>query len=165
MFQMILKLKAILMNAFQISKSKILDEAFTLLNTCAIKSMDCKEVQIYLMDEDKKQLYSNTSNKRYNLGEGLVGYVAESRELLNIKNAKYDSRFQSDSYNVVLACPITDQTKCYGVILCVDKNVGQFNPEDEAILKLLTEQAKIILNNILSHDQLVMSINKFRHTL
>ena len=60
------------------------------------------------MDEDKKQLYSNTSNKRYNLGEGLVGYVAESRELLNIKNAKYDSRFQSDNYNVVLACPITD---------------------------------------------------------
>lgn len=108
MFHTILKLKKILMASFAISNCKILDEAFQLLQTAAKDVMECAQVECYLFDEEKKLLTSRTSNKRYQIGEGLVGYVAQTKETLNLKNAKYDTRFGAENLNVVLASPIME---------------------------------------------------------
>lgn len=90
---MILKLKELITKGFAIQSSKLLDESFEILRESVLHIMECQEVKVYLLDEEKKELYSRQDNQKYQIGEGLVGFVADSKQLLNLKKAKYDQRF------------------------------------------------------------------------
>ncbi|CAK75981.1 unnamed protein product (macronuclear) [Paramecium tetraurelia] len=166
MFHIILKLKLLIQKGFMIQNSKLLDESFQILRESILTIMNSQEVKIYLIDEEKKELYSRQDNHKYQIGEGLVGYVAETKQILNLKKAKYDTRFAPIDSNVILAAPILDNQKCYGVIVCQEKkNAGIYSEEDESLLQLLSEQGKMILCNVMNHNQLMTAVNKFRHAL
>lgn len=50
-------------------------------------------------------------------------------------------------------CPILDGERCLGVLQCVNKLEGHFSKDDEALLMILAEFSKVVLNNAINHDE------------
>src|SRR4030042_2931036 len=78
-----------------------LDEVLKNIVDVAINLTKADRGTLYLVDKDKNELWSlvavGTEIKeiRLRMGEGLAGYVAQSGETINIKDARKDSRFKS----------------------------------------------------------------------
>lgn len=65
----------------------------------------------------------------------------------------------------LLVCPIVDNERCIGVLQCVNKLDGHFTKDDEALLWILAEFSKVVLNNAMNHDEQLLIHNKLRHTI
>jgi signal transduction protein with GAF and PtsI domain len=65
----------------------------------------------------------------------------------------------------LLVCPILDHDKCLGVLQCVNKLEGHFSKDDEALLLILAEFSRVVLNNAIHNDQQLLIHNKLRHTI
>jgi len=51
------------------------------------------------------------------------------------------------------------------VLQCVNKLEGHFSKDDEALLKILAEFSRVVLNNAINHDEQLLIHNKLRHTI
>jgi GAF domain-containing protein len=49
--------------------------------------------------------------------------------------------------------PILDGQKCLGVIQCINKFNGYFTKDDEGLLAMISDFAKIVLKNALQFDE------------
>jgi ferredoxin len=58
-----------------------------------------------------------------------------------------------------------DRDRCLGVLQCVNKLEGHFSKDDEALLLILAEFSRVVLNNAINHDEHLLIHNKLRHTI
>src|SRR5438067_2724321 len=92
------------------------------------------------------------------LGEGILGYAVEQLETLNIGDATHDPRFkildQSRSPRSLMVQPLATPQRVFGAMTISRQRVDPFTELDVAILKVITNQAAIAIDNGRLYEQL-----------
>jgi len=125
---------------------------------------------LFLVNANKTTLSStlaegHKSQIEVQAGRGIVGFVAEKCETLNIPDAYKDNRFhsgvdQATGYKTrsILASPVKDMSnKCIGVVEMINKdplqNAGVFTSEDEKLTNAFSSFAGIAFDRNNANDQ------------
>ena len=123
--------------------------------------LHAERTSLFLVDGTTGELWSKRAQGtkgaviRFPVSGGLAGYVARTGEVLNIKNAYEDSRFNPAfdketgfHTKTVLAAPVFNREgEIIGVTQAMNKKEGVFDREDEDLLKLLTSEVAVALEN------------------
>lgn len=124
---------------------------------------------LYLVDAATGELWSrvaesgNVQELRVPGGKGIAGWVAEYKEVLNLKDAAADYRFrvETDQYpgsrtDTVLCAPIwTPANVLLGVVQVINKRDGVFADHDETLIRAFASQAAIALENFSLHGEML----------
>ena len=116
---------------------------------------------LFLLDQETEELWAKKAEGtddsviRFPTTEGLAGHVARTGEILNIADAYEDSRFNPSfdretgfGTRTVLAVPVWGRNGAIiGVTQAMNKTGGPFDKEDEDLLKLLSSQIAVALEN------------------
>ena len=117
----------------------------------ARKLMKADRATLFLIDHKSNEIWSQvahgSSEIRVPLGIGIAGHVARTGELVNIKDAYKDSRFNSDvdrrsgyKTRTILCCAVLDDSReIVGVLQVINKEEGVFTDVDERLLASLNE--------------------------
>lgn len=144
--------------------NRVMDQACGLLNAEA--------ASIFLVDEKSRTLNlkvaTNLSedqikNIKVPIGSGLVGFVAQSGEIVNILDAQNDSRFYSkvdtETGFITRSCltvPLLIDGKVSGVLQVLNKkNEPSFIHEDEILLKEFSRLVAVTLDKAFLHAEVV----------
>jgi adenylate cyclase len=142
--------------------------------TTASKLLRAERASLFLLDRARDEQWSKvaqgvaTREIRVPVGHGLVGWVAEHGQTLNIKDAYEDPRFQRDTdqrtgyrTRTVLCGPVRNLTgEIIGVIQVINKDEGTFHDLDEQLFKAFAHQAAIAVENFNLYRRLVTSHEK-----
>ena len=119
--KVILKLKQIITSVSNMHSSYVLNDAFGKIVEETCNLLLCERASVFLIDPKKKELWTKVAKGvgtiRVPLSSGLVGYVARTKERINILDAHLDDRFNKDvdiknnfRTKSVLCIPILDAT-------------------------------------------------------
>lgn len=114
---------------------------------------------IYLLDAERAELVSVAAHLpeleelRVPLDQGVAGFVARTRDIVNIPNGAHDVRLWRGvdartgyTTETMLAAPLlTEDGQLVGVAQFLNKQDGTFDARDEEILRGLTVQAAALL--------------------
>ncbi len=101
---------------------------------------------------------------RLHLGEGLIGYICERAEPVNLENALAHPKFKhypglgEEKFRALLGAPLIHQRKVLGVLVAHQAEMRRFDESEEAFLITLSAQ----LSGIVAHDLAIGGIKKFR---
>lgn len=161
--QKMVKLLAVLEAQKALSSSLELDKLLETLLAVATREVGADRGTIFLVDKTKEVLWAKTleGDKEIKievpLGKGIVGYTALSGELLNIKDAYKDSRFNPEvdkktGYKTIslLSVPMRSYAnEIVGVIQLLNKKkeekIEPFTKEDEEFIKEVCSHAATLL--------------------
>lgn len=116
---------------------------------------------VFLWDKKTNELWSmvalglDSEEIRFPADKGLAGYVAQTGESINIKDAYNDKRFNPEvdkktgyKTKTILCLPIKNNNKeIIGVFQVLNKNKGYFTKSDEDLLSAIGGSASIALEN------------------
>ncbi len=155
------QLKMIL-KAAQLVSSKIkLDDVLQNIVSVATNLTNCDRGTLYLVDKEKDEIWSKIAmgnelkEIRLKIGDGVAGWVAKTGEIVNITDAKTDSRFKSSfdktsGYQTksMICYPIKNaEGEIIGVHQLLNSRSGMFNELDEEFLNAISIHASIALEN------------------
>jgi signal transduction histidine kinase len=152
-----------------LSTASDLDALLRLIVAKVTELMEADRGTLYLVTEDSQQLWSKVVQGeevveiRLAVGEGLAGWVAKTREVVNIPDAYADARFQpavdlKSGYRTgsILSVPMLGALGgLVGVLQVLNKAEGQFTHADEELLSALGSQAAIAIENAKLYHSLV----------
>jgi len=152
-----------------LSETGDLDALLTLIMTKVTELMDADRSTLYLVTDDGHSLWSKVVQGgarveiRLQVGEGIAGWVAETREIVNIPDAYADQRFQpsvdlKSGYRTrsILSVPMLGALGgLVGVLQVLNKSDGPFTQPDEELLVALASQAAIAIENARLYHSLV----------
>ncbi|MDX2091833.1 MAG: GAF domain-containing protein [Kofleriaceae bacterium] len=152
-----------------LSESGDLDSLLILIMTKVTELMEADRSTLYLMTEDGRQLWSKVTQGderveiRLDLGEGIAGWVGQTREIVNIPDAYADQRFYpavdlKSGYRTrsILCVPMIGALGgTVGVLQVLNKDGGPFVKDDEELLLALGAQAAIAIENARLYHSLV----------
>ncbi|HEU4726780.1 MAG TPA: GAF domain-containing protein [Kofleriaceae bacterium] len=138
-----------------------LDALLALIMAKVTELMEADRSTLFMITEDGRQLWSKIqqgSEKveiRLDVGEGIAGWVAATREICNIPDAYADERFQPafdarSGYRTrsILSVPMLGALGgMVGVLQVLNKEDGPFTQGDEELLIALASQAAIAIEN------------------
>jgi signal transduction histidine kinase/putative methionine-R-sulfoxide reductase with GAF domain len=144
-----------------LSSGMELDALLSLIMAKVTELMDAARSTLYLLSDDGEELWSKlvtgpeTVEIRLTVGQGIAGWVAQSRETVNLADAYNDARFspavdhKSGFRTTSVLCVPMFGTKgeIVGVLQVLNKNVGIFEEADEELLTALASQAAIAIAN------------------
>jgi signal transduction histidine kinase/putative methionine-R-sulfoxide reductase with GAF domain len=143
-----------------LSQTENLDALLALIITKVTELMEAERSTLYLLTEDGRQLWSKASQGserieiRLDLGEGIAGWVAKTREIVNIPDAYADQRFQPSvdrktGYvtRSILSVPMQGTPGLVGVLQVLNKQDGPFTHADEELLMALASQAAVAIEH------------------
>ena len=124
-------------------------------------ALEADRSTLFLLDRQRGELWSKIAQGaevaeiRVPLGAGIVGYVAQTGETVNLADAYADPRFNREvdrrtGYRTrsLLCLPIRDREgRIAGAVQVLNKGDGAFTVEDEQLLSALASQAVIALEN------------------
>jgi adenylate cyclase len=116
---------------------------------------------LFMVDEEQNELWSKVAlgegltEIRFPINLGLAGHVITTGKGLNIRDAYQDPRFnpavdRQTGYQTrnVLSQPVLSRDgRVIGVTQAINKKDGYFDEEDEELLKALTSQVAVALEN------------------
>jgi signal transduction histidine kinase/putative methionine-R-sulfoxide reductase with GAF domain len=152
-----------------LSEAGDLDALLALIMAKVTVLMEADRSTLYLITEDGRSLWSKVVQGderveiRLEVGEGIAGWVAETREIVNIPDAYADQRFQpavdlKSGYRTrsILSVPMLGALGgLVGVLQVLNKDDGPFNKADEELLLALGSQAAIAIENARLYHSLV----------
>src|ERR1043165_9435223 len=152
-----------------LSEEDNLDNLLILIMGKVTELMEADRSTLYLVTEDGSQLWSKVvqGNERVEIrlavGEGIAGWVAQTREIVNIPDAYADQRFQpavdlKSGYRTrsILSVPMLGALGgLVGVLQLLKKTDGQFTTPDEELASALASQAAIAIENARLYHSLV----------
>ncbi|MBI4640445.1 MAG: GAF domain-containing protein, partial [Candidatus Tectomicrobia bacterium] len=123
--------------------------------------LDAERSSLFLLDRETDELWSKVAQGaeiaeiRFPRSAGLAGYVASTGQVLNIKDAYEDPRFNQAvdretgfRTRAVLCMPLLNpQGEIVGVTQTINKRGGVFEQEDENLLRALSSQIAVALEN------------------
>lgn len=152
-------LTEILKIARSLTAEKNLDELLHLIIESATRVMDADRSSLFLVDEEKQELYSKIAQGsreiRFPIGSGIAGVVAQTKTIINIPDAYQEARFNQEfdrksgyRTRTILCAPlVTHEGKVVGVLQVLNKSKGVFTDYDEYLLQALANHAAIALDN------------------
>jgi signal transduction histidine kinase len=131
--------------------------------------MEADRATLYLVTDDGGELWSKIVQGdqaveiRLVVGEGVAGWVAQTREIVNIPDAYADQRFQpsvdlKSGYRTrsILSVPMIGALGgLVGVLQVLNKHDGPFTTPDEELMGALASQAAIAIENARLYHSLV----------
>ncbi len=144
-----------------LSQTGDLDALLALIMAKVTELMEADRSTLFVVTEDGRQLWSKLSQGserieiRLDIGEGIAGWVAQTREIVNIPDAYADQRFQptvdhKSGYRTRsnLSVPMIGALGgLVGVLQVLNKHDGPFTHADEELLVALASQAAIAIEN------------------
>ena len=138
------------------------------------KVLDADRCTVFLLDRSSNELVSKialgmgTQELRFPADKGLAGYVAQSGEIINIKDAYSDARFNQDidretgyKTRTILCMPIWNMKhEILGVFQVLNKQNGTFSKEDEDVLIAIGSSAGIAIENAKLFESQQFMINQ-----
>jgi sigma-B regulation protein RsbU (phosphoserine phosphatase) len=140
-----------------------LDHLLRLIIDKLVETLDVERCTIFLVDEERQELYSRMlvdgsgllSEIRLKIGEGVAGHVAATGEHLMVTDADLDPRHvrlfdQISGFHTrtILSVPMYNpQQKIIGVVQLLNKKAGPFTSRDERLLSVMATQAAISIEN------------------
>lgn len=138
-----------------------LDKLLELIMTKITELMDADRSTLYLLDDEQGELWAKIAQEyetreiRLKVGSGIAGWVAQTGQTVNIKDAYKDPRFNKDfdrksGYRTrsILCQPMRNyQRKIIGVVQVLNKKDAYFTIEDEQLLSALTSHAAVSIEN------------------
>ncbi len=136
----------------------------TLLNIIAKEinlALNADRCTVFLLDKQKNELWSKVAlgmdlkEIRFKADKGIAGYVIQTGETINIKNAYNDKRFNKEidlktGYETksILCMPIRNMShEIIGAFQVLNKKGGHFTQKDEDLLIAIGSSAGIALEN------------------
>ncbi len=124
-------------------------------------ALNADRCTVFLLDKKKNELWSkvalgmDTQEIRFSAKLGLAGYVAQTGETINIKEAYKDPRFNKEidsktgyKTRTILCMPIRNMShEIMGVFQVLNKVDGTFTQKDEDLLLAIGSSAGIALEN------------------
>ncbi|MGV3622169.1 MAG: HD domain-containing phosphohydrolase [Archangium sp.] len=161
------KLQAILEVAKAMAAAHSLDELLPLILREATRVVEADRCSLFIVDRARNELWSRVAQGtkqeiRVPLGQGIAGSVAQTGDVVNLRDAYDDARFQRDwdtknNYRTrsVLCVPMRDtRGDITGVLQALNAVGGEFDAEDEELLKALGGQAAQAIENAMLHEEI-----------
>jgi signal transduction histidine kinase/putative methionine-R-sulfoxide reductase with GAF domain len=131
--------------------------------------MEADRSTLFLLSKDGRELWSKVIQGgevveiRLAVGEGIAGWVAACRQVVNLPDAYQDERFNSavdlkSGYRTrsILCVPmLSGGGGLFGVLQVLNKTGGPFTAADEDLLSALASQAAIAIENAELYHSLV----------
>ena len=135
---------------------------------------DADRATLFLIDPANGDLWSKVAEGaevkeiRVPPGAGIVGWVASNRKILNIPEAYDDDRFNSEvdrktgyRTRTILCAPMWSlKNDILGVVQVINKRVGVFNEDDEALLRAFAHQAAVAVENFNLYRRMMVNHKK-----
>ena len=148
------KLSLLLELGAMLAREVELDTLLGALGTRIARAMRAERATVYLVDAATGELRSRVADLpelreiRLPPGQGVAGHVAETGEVVNVRDAASEPRFfkgvdHATGYttHTMLTAPIRDGRRAIrGVVQVLNKSDGPFSDEDEAFLLALAAQ-------------------------
>ncbi len=142
-----------------------LDTLLRLLTETTTRLANAERATVFLIDPQRQELWSkvalgeNVEEIRVPLGAGIAGTVAQTGEIIMIPDAYADPRFNREvdrqtGYRTrnLLAIPLRAQNgRVLGVFQVLNKQSGDFLPEDLEPLTALSAAAAVAIENAQRH--------------
>jgi len=156
------KMDALMAMSVRVNSELDLVKVMQMLMDEVVTLVKCDRCTLFLLDEENGELWAAIGEleirmKRQADGTlpGIAGSVADTGKILNIPDAYQDSRFnqafdKKSGYKTdsILCFPLKDQTgKTIGCAQLINKLTGVFTTEDEVLLKTISSQAVVAIQN------------------
>jgi len=176
-------LATIVKTALALSKETELSQLLEILLNFTVENVGAKIGKFILNKEGKQVLKAEiTAQKEHQiilhnfdlkdndlLPISLINYVQRSQEALVLNNASSEGMFIHDSYiskhqiKSILCLPLLGQGNLVGIIYLENNlTVGAFNKERLEVLKLISSQAAISIENYLLKNEKLEQINQYQ---
>ena len=144
-----------------LSSGMELDPLLGLIMSKVTELMEAERSTLYLLSDDGEELWSKLASGpdsveiRLSVGQGIAGWVAKSRTVVNLPDAYADARFspaidhKSGFRTTSMLCVpmIGTQGEVVGVLQVLNKRSGPFLHADEELLAALASQAAVAIAN------------------
>lgn len=157
-----------------------IDRLLPLIMNEVTRLIEAERSTFYVVDHERGEIWSKIAQKaeineiRLKIGKGIAGHVAATGEIINIKDAYNDPRFDPSTdkktgYRTrsVLCMPIyepvhsaDDKPNILAVIQALNKKSGVFTREDEELMSSLASQIAISLVNSQLYDDLEKKVKE-----
>ncbi len=134
-----------------------LDQLLERVATLVHRVVSYRTFGIFLLNEPARLLelklairYGNRAGSpRLRLGEGLVGYAAEHKTVVNVPDVTRDPRYIPwvEDCRSELAVPLLVKDRCIGVLDLESPTLDAFGKRDVEILTLLASQVAVAIEN------------------
>ena len=172
------KLSSLLKISDYLSSTIDLDELLLRIMEVTREQLNADRCTVFLIDYDRKELWSKVAlgvseEIRFPMEKGIAGFVARSGEILNIKDAYSDPRFNPEvdkktGYRTrnLLTMPMHNKNdEIIGVFQVLNKKEGSFTEQDIELLKAISSIASKAVENATLYDELNKSFVSFMETL
>eukprot|EP00002_Diphylleia_rotans_P002172 TRINITY_DN11342_c0_g1_i1.p1 TRINITY_DN11342_c0_g1~~TRINITY_DN11342_c0_g1_i1.p1 ORF type:complete len:1723 (+),score=337.99 TRINITY_DN11342_c0_g1_i1:146-5314(+) len=168
--------KIIMEMATNISQNLSTTKVITTIMDEARKLVVADRCSLFLVDKKKQELYSKMASGvdqlRIPMNRGLAGHVATTGEILNIRDAYEDTRFNraidlKTGYHTktILCMPIRHGSEIIGVAQMVNKANGEFTEEDEFLFEAFSVFCGISLRNASLYEAAVAARKQLKSLL
>tara|TARA_R110002094_G_scaffold56722_4_gene67838 strand:+ start:3371 stop:5668 length:2298 start_codon:yes stop_codon:yes gene_type:complete len=156
-----------------------LDEMLPMISSQVQEVMSVDVCSIYLMDSDQEELVlmhtlgldaASVGQVRMPLGDGLVGFVGEQQQLLNVEDAPQHAKFhffpeaQEEGVHAFLGVPIIHYRKLVGVLVVQQRAIRRFDDEDEAFLVTIAAHLSGALNDAIGSGKIAELLKTSKKT-
>lgn len=159
------RLTALVQASHLLNSSLNLKKILATLLDIATKNLHAQRGTIYLLDTERKELWSQVLKGdkameiRLPLGKGIAGTVGKTGETVVLKDAYKDKRFNKDidarsgfRTKSMLCMPMVNKSgKIVGVFQILNKYAGHFDKNDEHFLSELSIPASLAIENARLH--------------
>lgn len=163
------QLEAVLDIAWAINSTKSVNSLLPLIMSLVTDVIEADRSTFFVLDAESEELWSmvlqgaELREIRLNVGEGLAGACAQSGEIVNLRDAYDDPRFdrswdESTGYRTksLVCVPIPDRDGAVmAVIQCLNKKGRSFDGEDEALLSAIGRQCAVAIENSFLYEELL----------
>lgn len=166
------KLRMLLDITKKISRSLDLDEVLTLVMDTLDSLIPYDAAGIYILERDKTgnnpYIFKSKALRGYEisfalveprlkLGEGFIGYVAQTGKPIISHDVSSDPRYYHarERTRSEMVAPIITNDEVIGVFDLESDNLNEYTEDDLAVLQLLTSQVAIIIEKVKLHEQVV----------
>ncbi len=144
-----------------------LNKILKIILDTAIKNLNADRGTLYLIDHEKKELWSKVLQGdsiieiRLPVGQGISGYVAETGRKVILKDAYKDERFNPEfdkktgyKTKTILCTPMKNRKgEMIGVFQIINRKGGYFTMDDVKFLDTLSVDACIAIENARLHEE------------
>lgn len=144
-----------------VARTLDLDKLFVEIVDKISKALAAERSSLFLVDRQTDELWSKVAQQselteiRFPISHGLAGHVTRTGKILNIRDAYKDDRFlpivdkrTGFKTRTILCAPIVNRKgETIGVTEAINKKEGVFDLEDENLIKALSSQISVALEN------------------
>jgi len=162
------KLTALLDVGKAMASERNLDRLLQLILGEVTRVMEADRSSLFLVDRTRNELHSKIAQGlavreiRVQIGTGIAGFVAQTGEIVNIRDAYADPHFNRATdlqtgyrTHTILCVPMRNKlNEVIGVLQVLNKRDGIFSAEDEELLLALSSQAAVAIENAILYEDI-----------